>query len=157
MMAYAEIIFCTVNRLFIYLQRRCQVTGEKGPLNCENARSNMSKTSEIDCDRLLKSFCGQYTCRRTFWCSLQPATDRYPSNTNALTYFHSHFKIWGKKQLTVALFWANHFLLAAQQIPVFSSLPPPFWNWQLESAISADVMWCKNHAMYQNSFFHRPL
>ena len=46
---YAEIIVCTINQLFIYRSRSTGISYgscEKGPLDCEDARSNISKTSE---------------------------------------------------------------------------------------------------------------
>ena len=46
---YAEIIVCTINQLFIYSSRSTGISYgscEKGPLDCEDARSNISKTSE---------------------------------------------------------------------------------------------------------------
>ena len=46
---YAEIIVCTINQLFIYSSRSTGISYgsfEKGPLDCEDTRSNISKTSE---------------------------------------------------------------------------------------------------------------
>ena len=46
---YAEIIVCTINQLFIYSSRSTGISYgscEKGPLDCEDTLSNISKTSE---------------------------------------------------------------------------------------------------------------